>query len=38
MGLSDAFLAMMWDEIERNNLWDCEAYAVRNALMGFPGF
>jgi len=38
MGLSDAFLAMMWDEIDRSNLWDCEAYAIRNALMGYPGF
>ena len=38
MGLSDAFLTMMWGEIERNNLWGCEAYAVRNALMNFPGF
>lgn len=38
MGLSDVFLAMVWDEVERCNLWDCEAYAVRNALMGYPGF
>ncbi len=38
MGLSDAFLAMMWGEIERNNLWDCEAYAIRNTLMGYSGF
>ena len=34
MGLSDAFLAMLWDEVERNSLWGCEAYAVRNALLG----
>ena len=38
MGISDAFLAMMWGEIKRNNLWDCEAYAIRNALMCYPGF
>lgn len=37
MGLSDAFLAMIWDEIERNGLWGCEAYALRNAMMGFSG-
>ena len=34
MGLSDAFLAMLWDEVERNSLWGCEAYAVLNALLG----
>lgn len=38
MGLSEAYLAMMWDEIERNSLWDCEAFDVTNALLGRPGF
>lgn len=38
MGLSDAYLAMMWDEIERNNLWDCVARDIGCALMGYPGF
>lgn len=37
MGLSDAYLAMIWDEIERNALWDIEAYVVRNALMLYDG-
>lgn len=37
MGLSTAYLDMIWSEIERNGLWDCEAYAIRNALMGYDG-
>lgn len=37
MGLSKEFLDMIWDEVERNGLFDCEAYAIRNALMAFPG-
>lgn len=38
MGLSAEFLAMIWGEVERNNLWDCQVCDVRNALMGYPGF
>jgi hypothetical protein len=37
MGLSDEFLAMIWEEIERIGAWDCEAYAIRNTLMCYAG-
>ncbi len=32
--LSDAYLEMIWEQIEAHDLWDCEAYAVRDALSG----
>lgn len=35
--LSDAYLAMIWEQIEVNGLEDCEAYAIRDALCGCPG-
>lgn len=38
MELSDAYLQMIWEEIERIGAWDCEAYAIRNTLMMYPGF
>jgi hypothetical protein len=35
--LNDAYLAMIWEQIEACGLEDCEAYAIRDALCGCPG-
>ena len=35
--LNDAYLAMIWEQIETHGLWDCEMYAIRDALCGCPG-
>ena len=37
MGLSDALLAMVWDDIERNGAWNCEGDAIRDALVRYSG-